>query len=64
MFNSDKVFTVDAYDKDLVDKVESEFKRLAVANPVLELMPDSISMELSDLLKLLITTKNNTNVNI
>jgi hypothetical protein len=64
MFNSDKVFTVDAYDKDLVDKVESEFKRLAVANPVLELMPDSISMELSDLLKLLITTKNNANVNI
>jgi len=62
LFKSDKIYTIDAYDEELVNLVEAEFLRLSEITAILDELSDTkLPDNTNELLTLLINTKLNAN---
>lgn len=57
-FNSEDIFTIDAYDEEFINDIDTQFERLVVIEPLLELISDYSNIEdATPLLELLINVK-------
>jgi hypothetical protein len=64
MFSSDRIYAVDAYDKDFIDSLEGDLDRISTIGPLLKNLDTHLSEESVELLKEFITYKHNQDADI
>jgi len=58
LFGSDEIYHLDSYDEEFIDKIRSEFKRLAPIEPILSVTDHVDLTNAEELFNLLLVTKN------